>query len=338
MKQTDREAAHAILFALIKSAKDVTFKGTYERLRPASDGCIRTVHSPASTDTGRFNSSETFLEESTNLQNLSVKYAKLDPLYNIKDVILAPPGRALGEIDLSQAEARVAAYMAEDELAIRQYVEGVDRYRFLAAFAFHGSTDASSLVTKPQRDTGKMGLLAYQYGVSWKTWMDQTNHAADLTGIVVDAKTAKNVEGAFHELWPRYRPWHEEVLDEVLSKGYIRNPYGFRRDFFGRTDSPSALDQLKKAAVACYPQSTIAHHTGVGLLNLYSRYDPDILWLHAQIHDAIIFSTPVRLAMRTPRIVKESMEFSITINGRECFVPAEVKMSLGRWSEAKEAA
>lgn len=343
MKAALKPIARELLFALLKTAKDSTFRSTYERLTPGEDGCIHSVFSPAGTETGRMSSSGTFLEPSTNLQNISLKFAKLDPLYAVKDVIIAPPGRLLGEADLSQAEARVAAWMANDPLAMRQYLDGIDRYWYLAAGAFYDDPtyprDPENPAHKTQRDVGKMGLLAFQYGISARTWMQQTNHSADLTGVTVDMKTAERVDGAFHELWPRYRPWWAATLDEVLTKGYLRNPFGRRRDFFARTDTEASLAALRREAVAFMPQSTIADLLNQRLQRLYAQHDPALLWLHAQVHDAIIFSCGLRDQMRAVRVVKETLEADpLVINGSICPIPAEVKIGAGAWSAAKLAA
>lgn len=338
MKSADKPIVAEILRTMLRTNKDDTFRGTYARIAPSSDGVIRTVHSPAGTETGRLNSSATFLEESTNLQNLSIKFGKLDELYRVKDCIIPPPGRMLGEIDQSQAEARVAAYMAEDPLAIEQYETGVDRYKFLAAAAFYDDPSAFERVTKSQRDAGKMGLLAYQYDVSWKTWMEQTNHMADLTGIVVDAKTSKRIEATFHSLWPNYKRWHQKLLDEVLTKGYLRNPFGRRRDFFARADNASSLDRLKKEAVAFMPQSTIADAMNGGIAALHAKYDPHLLWVHCQIHDALLFSCRPQDAKKAVRAVCKEIATTLDIGGRQCVIPVEVKMTSSRWSAAKLAA
>jgi DNA polymerase I-like protein with 3'-5' exonuclease and polymerase domains len=287
-------------------------------------------------------SSETFLEPSTNLQNLSIKFGKLDELYRVKDVIIAPPGRLLGEIDLSQAEAREAAYECEDALAIAQYEQDIDRYWYLAGAAFYDDPehprDPHDPQHKQQRDVGKMGLLAFQYGISARTWVAQTNHSADLTGVVVTQKTGERIERTFHELWTRYRPWWEETLELALTQGFLRNIYGRRRDFFARTDTPAALAALRREAVAFIPQSTIADHLNMGLERLYRACDPALIWIHAQIHDAVLFSCEPRDWIRAVRAVKSTLEFPMTVKGRELLVPAEVKISKGAWSAAREAA
>lgn len=338
MKAADKPIARELITALLKNAKDSTFRATFERLKPAPDGRIRSVFSPCGTETGRMSSSESFLDPSTNLQNLSVKWGKIDALYNVKDVVVAPPGRALIEADLSQAEARVAAWMAEDPLAIQQYEQGVDRYRFLAAAAFHGAPDRGADVTKAQRDAGKMGLLAFQYGVSWKTYMEQTNSLADLTGVTVSASVAKRIEGVFHELWPCYRVWWDQLLSTVLSTGALVNPFGRKRIFFGRADTESHRDKLRKECVAFMPQSTVADHMNARIRAVYDALDPHTVWVHAQIHDALLASAPFARRLHAARTIKALLEHPLEINGRTLVIPADVKLSTSSWADAKELA
>lgn len=338
MKASDKPAAAELIRGLLFLAKSETFRRTYERLTPGADGRIRTVHGIAATDTGRYNSSDTFAENSTNLQNLSKKYAKLDPLFNTRELFVADPGMAICEADLSQAEARVAAWMSGDPLAIAQYESGVDRYKYLAAAVFHGDPERMDLVTKAQRQVGKMGQLALQYGVSWKTFMEQANSDADLTGVTIDAKVAKSTEDAFHSLYPGYPNWWTTVESEVLSKGYLVNPYGRRRDFFGRADSDSSRAALRRAAVAFLPQSTIADHMNAGIVRVCEKYDPKLLTIHLQVHDALIFQCRVHEANRVARLVKEMLEVPLEINGRTLLVPAEVSVSSRNWASVKQAA
>ena len=338
VKVSDKPLALDLIKGLLFLAKSETFRRTYARLAPGEDGRIRTVHGIAATDTGRYNSSDTFLENSTNLQNISKKYAILDPLFDLKQLFLPDPGYVIGEADLSQAEARVAAWMAQDPLAIDQYERGVDRYKFLAAAVFHDEPEAHAKVTKAQRQVGKMGQLALQYGVSWKTFMEQANSDADLTGVTIDARTAKAVEAVFHALYPGYPQWWGVVEDRVLTAGYLTNPYGRRRDFFGRADSESARAALRRAAVAFLPQSTIADHTNDGLCKIYEELDPHLVRIHLQVHDAIVFQCKPQDAHKAAKEVKKILERPLEINGRTLLVPAEVSVSTKNWSNVKRVA
>lgn len=344
MRAHDKPIAQELISALLRNAKDSTFRATFERLSPGDDGCIRSVFSPCGTETGRMSSSESFLDPSTNLQNLSVKWAKLDALYNVKDAIIAPRGRALIEADLSQAEARVAAWMADDGLAMQQYLGDVDRYWFLAqaAFGMDGvPRDKKDPSHDAKRSAAKMGLLAFQYGVGWRTYMEQTNSLADLTGVTVSAKVAQRIEDTFHALWPGYRVWHQDTLRKVLTQGFLTNPFGRKRLFFGRADTASHQDRLMKQAVAFLPQSTIADHMNARIRAIYDALDEPgerLVWIHAQIHDALIASAPFPSRMVAARKIKTLLESPLEINGSLCPIPADVKVSGSSWAAAKEIA
>src|SRR5512142_1040084 len=125
MKRENKEAAIALLKGMLAQSKDDTIRSIYERIAPGADGCIRTVQSPAGTETGRFSHSETFLERSTNLANLPNKTASGDELYRVRDVLVPHPGRLLWKADYSQSDARWCAWTAQDRRAIEQYETGV---------------------------------------------------------------------------------------------------------------------------------------------------------------------------------------------------------------------
>jgi DNA polymerase I-like protein with 3'-5' exonuclease and polymerase domains len=105
MKSSDKETAREILTLLLDAQKAGTVRSTFKRLAPGEDGRIRTVLSPGGTETGRLSAGTSFLEKSTNLQNLPKKVAKLDPLYNVRAIIVADPGRIFWAADYSSAES-----------------------------------------------------------------------------------------------------------------------------------------------------------------------------------------------------------------------------------------
>jgi DNA polymerase-1 len=336
MKAADREVSREIITTLLTKAKAGTVKSIYGRLAPGPDGKIRSVMSPAGTDTGRVAHSETFLERSTNLANLPNKVAALDPLYNVRDVICAEPGRMLGEADYSQAEARVAAYMARDPLAIWQYENEVDRYKALACELY---SKPESAIVKSERQVGKMGQLAFQYGVGWETFMEQVNADADVTGVVIDAKTAKRAEQAFRSMHPRYPAWWDEVLAEVLSRGYLTNPFGRRRDFLAPARNRSQKNALRRAAVAFLPQSTIADLLDSKIIEICKHHDPKSVRFLLQVHDAILFDCDPREYMRAARLVKSVLEdHELVIHGRKLRIPCEVEMSMTSWARKRKVA
>src|SRR5512143_1829594 len=162
-KETTDEEALQSLLALDKSglvalalryAKLATMREIYERIAPSSDGSVRTVFNPAGTYTGRFSASGAFyIPNSTNLQNLPAAEAARDPLYRVRECFVPRKGSVFLYADLSQAEARVVACLAEDDWLLHAWSqEGWDAHRWTASKIF-GVDEAT--VSPAQRYLGK---------------------------------------------------------------------------------------------------------------------------------------------------------------------------------------
>lgn len=330
-----------MLEKLLETAKLKTISSIFERVAPGTDSRIRTWMSVVGTETSRYAHSETFLEESTNLGNLPKKQALYDEAYNVRKIFIPTPGSVLLEADYSQAEARAAAWMANDTLAKQQYVDKVDRYAFFAAHLFHGG-DVSKVVKMERNTIGKEGILSCQYGVQWQTVLRRVNMLADLTGYAIDAKTAKRAVDLFASLYPSYAVWWEETLAEVLEKGYLVNPFGFRRIFFAPTDSDNALASLKREAVAFLPQSTIAHMLNRGMRELWETYDKPgcvdggKVRILLQVHDSVLMEVREGEAMKMAHVVKRVLEEQkIVVRGETLTIPVEVAVG-PTWADLKQ--
>lgn len=329
-----------LLLKLLSLGKIDTMQGIYKRIAPASDGRIHSDQSPYGTETSRFSHSETFLLSpgSTNLANLPKKTALKNPLYSVRDCIIAGPGRRLLKADYSAAEARWCAWMAQDTERIAMYNAGVDQYKLFVALLKWDDESRISEVTKVERDAlGKVGILSGQYGAQWRTLLDAVNNEADLTGIAIDKKTAQKMEDIWPQRFPKTIEWHGEVREEVLSKGCLTNPLGFRRDFFARRDTDRNIDSLVREAIAFGPQSANAWLLNQCLRELYQLHDPGLLRILLQVHDEIVLDCAPRDIPEVVRSVKAVMEKVLTIHGRRMLIPAEIEVGK-TWSQTKQIA
>lgn len=341
MKQKHRELATEILQNLLLLGKTETMKGIYGRIAPAADGCVHSDQSPYGTETSRFSHAKTFLfpEGSTNLANLPKKTASLDPLYNVRHCIIPHKGRKMLKADYSAAEARWCAYIAGDSKRIHMYEQGIDQYKYFVAVLKWDDEARVNDVTKMERNAiGKVGILSGQYKVSWRTLLHTVNSDADITGIAINAKTAKKMEAIWPDLFPETPLWWQRVEDQVLSKGYLVNPFGFRRDFFARSDSEYARAALVREGIAFLPQSANAFLLNKALRKLYETYDPSVLRMLLQVHDEIVFDCSPRAVAQVVRLVKEVMEQEIEWEGRKFVIPAEIEVCGKNWADAKKIA
>jgi DNA polymerase I-like protein with 3'-5' exonuclease and polymerase domains len=329
-----------IIRKLLLLGKSNTMAGIYKRILPADDGRIHSDQSPYGTETSRFSHSETFLyvPGSTNLANLPKKTAG-EELYRVRDCIIPEPGRKLVKADYSAAEARWCAWMANDTKRIRYYEAGTDLYKvFVALLKWDDETRWEDVGKLERNVIGKVGILSGQYGVSWKTLLDNVNADADITGIAINAKTAKKMVDIWDQFFPETIQWHARVREQVLSKGYMLNPYGFKRYFFARRDSSGAKDALVREAIAFGPQSANAMMLNKALRELYYKHDPSTLRVLLQVHDEIVLDCLNKDFAEVVGIVKSTMEHEFEVEGRMMLIPAEIEVCNTSWSDARRVA
>lgn len=318
MKAADAPTAHRIITLALAATKAKTMMDIYERIRPGSDGRIRSVVSPVGTETGRFSHSESFLEASTNLGNMPKKTAMLNPLYNVRRALRAADGHVLIEADLSQAEARVTSAYACDDETLAVFDSGADIHKWTAGRIFGVDPDA---VTKQQRHLGKMARHALNYGMGWKLFLERINKDADLTGIAISAAEAKRIVEEYHSSSPKLLAWWKAVWEEAQRRGYLVNPYGRRRDFLSPYVRPTDV-------YAYLPQSTIADHLNEGLVEAYAADLPIAL----QIHDAVLLEVPSASAASAAQLLHDCLSFPVQIGGYSLTIPVDVSVG-ERWSE-----
>ncbi len=325
-----------ILMLMLATTKYKTMRSQYQRIRPSpKDGRIRTILSPAGTETGRFGSKGGFLEESTNLQNLPKKTAVADPIYNVRNCILVDPTRTLCEVDFSSAERRLLAYLAKESTAIEQIEGGINSYKWFGGQLF-GLDDWESMSKKdPLYHIAKTSVLGLDRGVSWNRLMEAVNKDADITGASITAKEAKRAVKLFHEIYPGYRKYFAKIEAEILRSGALTNICGRRRDFFGRKGK-SGIASVVREGVSFMAQA-IGDVINGAMVRIYREHDPDVLRLLLQVHDALLFDCAPEDMDEAFRLVVGEMERPIKLPaGREIVIPAEASYTSTNWAEMED--
>ena len=98
-----------------------------------------------------------------NLQNLPSRGANVR---QIKNSMMAPEGYVLIDTDSAQIEARVLAWLAEQEDLVSAFRNGEDVYKLMASRIFDTPVED---ITKDQRTIGKVVILGCGYGVGAAT-------------------------------------------------------------------------------------------------------------------------------------------------------------------------
>lgn len=255
---------------------------TYLKIEIDPDGRFRSNYNPARTKTGRLASSETLWGTGGNAQNL---------VGDIKAALLPDEGHVAVEIDLSQAENRIVAWVAPEPTMKDAFIRGEDIHSKTYALMFNIPVDQVSKVkgsspigngTKSQRDWGKQFNHSLNYGRGYK--------AFSLSTEIPEAEAKPLVERYF-EVYPGVRNgFHSTIQFDLRTKGYITNCYGRRRRFMGMLDQKTLLE-----AYAQIPQSTVADKISLDGL-LYVWENPQIfklLKIVNQVHDSLWLLLPL---------------------------------------------
>ena len=149
--------------------------------------------------------------------------------------------------DFSSVESRGLAWLAGAKWKLDAYRAGLDMYKVLATKIFGGQYDD---VTKPQRQTGKVGELACGYGAGPGAVKD---FAAGMGVELEEAEAGKLVSD-----WRAANPeietfWYtlNDMLHRVVSMPSVVETYQLPDGFvlsLSTTDSPASLQALHKGA------------------------------------------------------------------------------------------
>ena len=270
------------------------------------DGRMRASYNVAGTETGRLSSSESIDGTGTNLQNV--------PHGIPRQVIVPDPGNVFVGADLSQAEARVVAWLAQDERMIEVFESGGDIHKRNASFIF-GKPEAE--VTPEERYLAKRVVHASNYGMGPRKFAQIAE---------ISEKQAEELLERYFATFPRIREWHREVEQTIRRTRTLVNPFGRRRTFYDRIGP-----ELFREAYAYIPQSTVADQLHRATLEIYARL-PEGARIALQVHDSIVVECRAEQVELVKQIVKEALERPIVIKGRPLVIPAEVKVG-SNWDE-----
>lgn len=230
----------------------------------------------------------------------------------------------LAEIDLSQAEARIVALLAEDDDLLKAF-DTIDVHRMTAGWIF-GIKDHQNpaKLSKDQRYLGKAARHGGAYGMGKRRHMIEVNTNARRFGIPVrisEYRAGKNLE-IFHRYSPKIKGiYHHEIEEALQVNRQLRNPYGRVRTFFDRWGQ-----DLFKEAYAHIPQSTVPDHLILAAFRIRARL-PWLQFLN-EAHDSLVVQYQKEARDEVAGVMKEELERPIdfgpcTLSRGSLVIPSE---------------
>ena len=163
----------------------------------------------------------------------------------------APPGYLFIAPDLSQAELRIAAAMANDKALIKIYREGGDVHVTTAAFSLGISAaefgNLSKKEKKAHRQKAKAVNFGFLFGMWWRKFM---SYAKTQYGVDYTERQAKEAREAFFRLYKSLQKWHETTKEFVRQNGYVRSYTGRIRHLPGvNSDDESMRNAAEREGI-----------------------------------------------------------------------------------------
>lgn len=285
---------------------------TYIKAPIEEDKRIRCSYVITGTTTGRLSSRESIYGFGTNLQNI--------PRGDIvRSIFIPDPGKMFINADLSQAEARVVAYISgESRLqAVFSNAHG-DVHTRNAALVFKKRIED---VTPGERQLGKTLVHAANYGVGARTF---GNHVGK------SQNEAQQLLNQYHAMYPCIKLWHREVEEKLRKTRTLTTPLGRKRTFFGRW-SP----QLIREAIAYVPQSTVSDLLNHSLIRAWDALPQD--WeILMQVHDSVLMQVPIEAdPMHILKFITHFFEVHLDIGREHMVIPVDIKMGKN-WAGLKK--
>lgn len=321
--------------------------GTYLEAQLDYDGRMRTSYNIVGTETGR--RSTTVLKQPIRPEKLGTSLLTWtkhgDIGSDIRSFLIPDEGYEFIEVDLSQAEARIALLYADDEESLTLF-DTVDFHKWTAARCFNTS---ESLITNDQRFVGKTTRYLRQYYGSKRRLM-QTINTDSRRFHIGCSKTdeykcnGKHVSlsewkcGEILNTFDRFTPklqttFHRAVREQLLLNRTFENCFGRKRTFFERFD-----DELLRSAFAHSCSSVVADHVGRSLISLYQELPS--FQVQVEFHDAIFGQAKKEEVTKAAKSIKEILERKIdftkgSIKRRLYSIPAEIMIG-DNWKDMKK--
>ena len=290
-----------------------------------TDNRLRCSLNPVGTESGRLSSSETIFGTGTNMQNLPMEF---------RQYLIADDDCFLFNIDLSQAENRVVAYISPEPNMINAFENKIDLHRQTAGLIIGKPwTEVSDEIGSSEigggnfseRFWGKKANHGLNYDLGYKTF-------AFLYEI--PEADAKFIVERYHQAYPGVRQYHAWVRHQLGKNRTLENIFGRKRLFLERWG-----DELFKSAYSYIPQSSVAeiiNRRGI----CYCYYNQEMFKpvdLLLQVHDNIIFQMNYKKyswddLARCLILLKNSLETPLVWRGVEFTIPIslEVGMNLNK--------
>lgn len=324
-KIRDEDSDEACFFAnIVLDVRDLTKKLGALRSGVDFDGRMRFGIKVTGTETGRWSSTKNIFGRGMNSQNLTNR---------LRRIFIADKGKKFAYCDLSSAESRIVAYLANDQAYIDANEGPLKLHAAVAQMVWpeaNWPAGPEGILKKSKekfyRDFSRYDLA--KRGAHGSTYLGKAKTMA--RHLKVALRVLQNFQKRFFSAFPGIAVWQDETIRNLQLNGYLITPLGRKRIFMGRRDDPST----HREGIAYLPQSTVGELLNLGLwrvwadLRIRNSHKLRSLGVEVllQLHDAILIQYPEENEKKVLDVVLPLMEIPIIIGEREVTIPVEAKV------------
>jgi uracil-DNA glycosylase family 4 len=332
---------HPILHTILAIRQRRDFIERYLEAKVDADGRMRCSFDITGTRTGRLSSRASIYGSGTNLQNIPVRRPEGEA---IRRMFVADPGKVFVGRDFSQAEARIVALLARSEALISLFsdptrdVHTENASRIFGRQTIQLVSDGGDVLPE-ERYLAKRVIHASNYGMEAPRLVQIVNEDAPYTQVRIDLGTARRLLDAYFMLYPEIRNvFWADVERELKYSRTLVNPFGRKRQFFGRWD-----DKLLREAYAHIPQSTVGDMGGIAMADCYWRIEQPEGDLHIpgadlmlQVHDSVYMQCFPQDVERVADAMAQVMNLPVSMNDYTITIPTDCKVGCNLASRPKK--
>lgn len=227
-----------------------------------------------------------------------------------------PNGSCFWQRDLSQAEARVVAWLSNCKFLLNTFASPIKIHKVVGGAIFNKPPN-EILDDSMEYDVSKRVVHGYDYMMHWKKIAIIANTPYDFT---------RRAYEAYGLQVPEITAWHRSTAQTVLKTGRLVTPMGRVRQCYkacsALVHTGSLPDEILRDLVSWIPQSTVPDVLNESMFELWNELDW-VSW-HQQGHDSFLASGP---PSRTQEFFERSEaaaeKVHFVINDRDCYIPGE---------------
>ncbi len=307
---------HEIIQHILEYRTYQKLKSTYVDALPSqiekTDNRVHTNFSQTTAATGRLAS------VNPNLQNIPIRTLRGQ---QIRGAFVAGEGKKIISADYSQIELRLIAEISGEDNMIKAFQDGEDIHASTAAKLFNIPLEEVSKIQRSQAKTVNFGIL---YGQGAFALAEQTG---------LSRSEAKQMIEAYFETYSKLKAYMADQVKKAREIGYVETILGRKRHLKDISSGNFVVRaHAERNAVNAPIQGSAADVVKVAMIKIQKEFEKEKLQTRMllQVHDELIFESPVEEVELAVNIIKMEME-----NAIETQVPLLVEVGVGEnWLEA----